>query len=101
MSITLVATATPEPLTHPIWCNQDRCINAEGESMLHKHIIGSIGGVTVTVERIDDYDANYQPRAGRVEVNVYSRENGLTRGQPRELARLVELADVFAAEVAR
>jgi hypothetical protein len=101
MTITAVATAAPLPLTHPFWCQTDRCVNAEGESMVHQHLIGKVGGVEVVVERIDDYDADYRPRTGEVEVNVFTRsEQGMSPGQVDDLTRTLNAAKVFAVEVA-
>lgn len=102
ITVTAVDTATPEPLRCPVWCQPQRCVPEVGESALHAHLIGEVARVRVVVERIDDYDASYRPRAGKPRVNVYSDgEMPLSVEQVDELSTLLALAKVFVAGVAR
>lgn len=94
------ATASPEPFTHPVWCQPDRCHITPGESALHRHRIGVAAGTEVTVERIDDYDHERRIRHGRPQVYVYGHgDTGMDPGQVDGLSTLLTLGAMFVGEV--
>ncbi|HJT94757.1 MAG TPA: hypothetical protein VJ777_22945 [Mycobacterium sp.] len=80
---------TPE-VTHPDWCQRDRCtVDADGKVM-HGHLFGEVAGIEVAAERVDAPDDSGTVKAGQSQV--FTRINRTGRLTPKEIDRLARLS---------
>lgn len=93
---------TPE-ISHPDWCQRDRCTTNPDGSVTHGHLFGTIAAddveIDVTVERTDLADDNGKVKAGP--ARAYSRINRpgvLSAGDLDRVSRLMGKAATFSGQ---
>lgn len=80
---------TDKPISHPDWCQRDRCsVNPDG-SITHGHLFGTVADIDVVVERTDTPEDGGKVKAGP--PRAYSHVNRTGRLAASELDRVHRL----------
>lgn len=95
-------SGTPE-ISHPDWCQRNRCVSHADGSVTHAHLFGTIvaadqAEIDVTVERTDILDGN-RVKAGA--ARAYTRINRpgvMSAGELDRVSRLVDKAAAFSGQ---
>lgn len=100
--MTATALATPDPerpeVTHPDWCQRDRCKTNPDGSVTHGHLFGTVAEIDVVVERTDVADGGkVKPGPARAFSHIH-RTGRLSSGELDRLHRLQEKASVFSGQ---
>lgn len=92
---------TPE-ITHPDWCQRDRCVTTDDGSVIHGHLIGTFATdsteMEATVERIDTpTDGKVKQGSERAYLHI-TRPGVLSVADLDRVGRLMGKAATFSGQ---
>ncbi|MFI1194140.1 hypothetical protein ACH4T9_12895 [Micromonospora sp. NPDC020750] len=93
---------TRAEITHPDWCQRDRCTTSPDGSVIHRHLFGTIATANieadVTVERADEADGDRcKPGSERAYLRI-TRPGFFSAGDLDRVYRLMGRAATFSGQ---
>lgn len=89
---------TAPNVTHRPWCHPAQCSIVPGEPAIHRHLIGVVADVQVTVEQRVDPARTRSVNPVEVHIKADGR-TGLSTEEVDQFVKLIGAASCFAAEV--
>jgi hypothetical protein len=88
----------PQPTAHPAWCQPNTCTTS-GPDTTHQHLIGTIDGLRVFVQRTDTTRNDGSHLYGHTGVHIVSDGRANLTEHLDTVRSLLVVAELFADEV--